>query len=236
MSEIEEGEVFEVAANTKIKGEPRSPVLPQKRRAKKAEVGREDRPYKKLPCKYFIGGCCFKGEECTFSHDVPKNLKTELCKYFLTNCCVKGQDCVYSHDTKKFPCKYLHGTGFCQSGNECRFSHVRLSSDQIPKFIRENDQFLQEVYTTTGRTNLGEFYLNYLKEKTSANPLLYTLPQPMAFIPRNPMFPFFPSPKPPSPDLNTRMKEVGLIKHVEIAPVDFKKFRKTEEVRKRQFT
>lgn len=236
MSDVEEGEVFEVSASTKVKRDHKSPILPQKRRAKKPESGsREDKPYKKLPCKYFIGGCCFKGDDCTFSHDIQKNLKSELCKYFLTNCCVKGADCVYSHDTKKFPCKYLHGTGFCSSGNDCRFSHIRLTPDQIPKFIRENDQFMHEVYTTSGRTNLGEFYLNFLKEKSPA-PMMYQVPAQMAYMPRNPMFPFYPPPKPPSPDLNTRLKEVGLIKNVELAPVDFKKFKRTEEVRKRQFT
>lgn len=43
-------------------------------------------------------------------------LSQSLCKYVLTNTCHRGADCNFSHATHEFPCKYLHGTGYCEKG------------------------------------------------------------------------------------------------------------------------
>jgi hypothetical protein len=39
------------------------------------------------------------------------------------------------------------------------------STDEIMKFILDNEDFLMRLYTDTGHTNLGEYFLNYLREK-----------------------------------------------------------------------
>jgi hypothetical protein len=211
-SDVEEGEVFEEEApsvpsppqpskqNSIPVNKPEDkrnyfPTLPAKRKRT------EPKPIPRKICKYWAAGSCQKGEECTYLHEPRREQKEELCKYFLTNCCVKGSDCIYSHDTKKFPCKYLHGTGYCQAGKDCRFSHVRLTQEQIPKFIRDNEAFLHEVFSTMGYTNLREYYLQYLNEKG------------VPVMPTTQSYPWLITPpKPPSPDLSTRLHSSGIVK------------------------
>lgn len=92
--------------------------------------------------------------------------KDSLCKFFLTQNCHRGADCNFSHSTKDFACKYLHGTGKCDKSNSCIFKHeVMSTTEEIMKFISDNEDFLMKLYSDTGRTNLGEYFLNYLREK-----------------------------------------------------------------------
>ena len=39
------------------------------------------------------------------------------------------------------------------------------STEEIMKFIGDNEDFLIKLYNETGQTNLGDYYLNYLREK-----------------------------------------------------------------------
>jgi hypothetical protein len=39
------------------------------------------------------------------------------------------------------------------------------TTEEIMKFITDNEDFLMKLYSETGRTNLGEYFLNYLREK-----------------------------------------------------------------------
>lgn len=129
------------------------------------------RPIKKtVKCKYWENGACQKGNDCNFLHEGEIHVKNELCKYFLTGCCMRGEICGYSHDTSKFPCKYYHGVGVCNSGDECKFSHVRLSGQEIPKFIKENEVYLTQVQKLKGSTNLGDFFTSYLAQKEFIKP------------------------------------------------------------------
>jgi Zinc finger C-x8-C-x5-C-x3-H type (and similar)/RNA-binding, Nab2-type zinc finger len=144
-SDTEEGEVIE------------TPQLPAKRQREPKE--------KTSKCKYWEQGACQKGKNCKFLHKGEINVKNELCKYFLTGCCMKGTICGYSHDLSKFPCKYYHGIGLCNSGDSCKFSHIRLTPQEIPKFIKDNEAYLIKVQKVKGNTNLGEFFTCYLKQK-----------------------------------------------------------------------
>ena len=72
-------------------------------------------------CQFYLNAACHKGNDCTFSHDVPIEKKTELCKYFLTGNCFKGNDCIFSHNTKDFPCKFFHAVGYCDKGDSCKY-------------------------------------------------------------------------------------------------------------------
>jgi len=121
--------------------------------------------YKKLPCQFYINGACHKGNDCTYSHDIPQNYKTELCKYYLAGTCTKNNDCLYSHETKNFPCKYFHAVGFCEKGDDCRFAHNRLTYEEVKKFIETNEEFLNELLVQTGRTNMNDYFFQYIKEK-----------------------------------------------------------------------
>jgi hypothetical protein len=95
-----------------------------------------------------------------------QGLKTEICKFFLTNNCHRGNDCNFSHNTRDFPCKYLHGSGKCEKATACIFKHDRLSSPQeIEKFMKDNEEFLLKLLKETGRTNLGDYFTNFLREK-----------------------------------------------------------------------
>jgi hypothetical protein len=39
------------------------------------------------------------------------------------------------------------------------------SDEEILKFIEENEEYITDMYKTYGKTNLDEYYLQYLKEK-----------------------------------------------------------------------
>ena len=39
------------------------------------------------------------------------------------------------------------------------------TTEEIMKFISDNEDFLFKLYSETGQTNLGDYYLNYLREK-----------------------------------------------------------------------
>lgn len=59
----------------------------------------------------------------------------------------------------------MHSTGQCKKGDKCEFSHERLEHDQIPLYIKENEDFLDQIYKETGTTNLGQYYLQYKRDK-----------------------------------------------------------------------
>ena len=46
-----------------------------------------------------------------------------------------------------------------------RFSHSRLTEEEVIKFIEQNEEFLSEVHKSIGRTNMDEFYYHYISEK-----------------------------------------------------------------------
>ena len=124
---------------------------------------------KKQICQFYINGACKKGDQCPYSHDVEQIKKNELCKFFLTGHCAKGDKCLYSHNLKEFPCKFFHARGFCENLDNCKFSHDRLTAEQLMDFIKDNESFLFETRQKFGRTNMDEFFDVYLKEKKEKN-------------------------------------------------------------------
>ena len=119
----------------------------------------------KQVCQFYINGACKKGDKCPYSHDAEQIHKKELCKFFLSGKCLKGDKCLYSHDLSEIPCKFYHGLGFCENFQNCPFSHERLDMEGIKEFIKANEDFLRETKNKYGRTNMDEFYNEYLKEK-----------------------------------------------------------------------
>ena len=45
------------------------------------------------------------------------------------------------------------------------------TTEEIMKFISDNEEFLFKLYTDTRQTNLGDYYLNYLREKQNTQRL-----------------------------------------------------------------
>lgn len=89
----------------------------------------------------------------------------------MSNNCQRGEkNCQYSHNTKLFPCKWIHATGKCDKAENCRFSHNILNDREIQKFMRENEDFLEERLNKEGSTNLGIYYLRYREEKKQKEP------------------------------------------------------------------
>ncbi len=46
--------------------------------------------------------------------------------------------------------------------------------DEIKKFMRDNEDFLSEIKKNQGKTNLGEFFEQYLRQKQDQNNLMPT--------------------------------------------------------------
>lgn len=216
-NDIEDGEVLE-EEETEVKLV--KPVDLTYQRIKRPRP--EETKTKRARCKYWPGSC-HKAQDCPYLHEGYQNLKDDLCKYISNDTCLKGDSCVFSHDTKRFPCKYYHGVGLCNSGDNCKFSHIRLTPNFIPKFIRDNESFLQTVQQTRGYTNLGEYYMNYLREKMqTVQPLL---PLPIGINPyAQPLW----IPKPPSPDMSSRLHASGIIKNrsITVPKVDMARLRR----------
>lgn len=40
-----------------------------------------------------------------------------------------------------------------------------LNEQEILKFMEENEEYLQELMKTTGKTNLGDYFLKFLKDR-----------------------------------------------------------------------
>jgi len=87
-----------------------------------------------------------------------------ICKFHLTNTCMKGNNCNFSHDMKSLPCKFFHALGYCDKGNDCSFGHIRFMSEkEVFVFIENNIDFINELNRKIGRTNIDEFYKEYMK-------------------------------------------------------------------------
>lgn len=87
----------------------------------------------------------------------------------MANNCQRGeQHGTYSHQTKRFPCKWIHATGMCDKGENCRFSHNILNSRELQKFMKENNDFLEERILKEGKTNLGVFFIRFREESARA--------------------------------------------------------------------
>ena len=49
------------------------------------------------------------------------------------------------------------------------FSHDPMKTEaEIMKFIADNEDFIQEIFETNGKTNLGIYYLRFKEEKAAA--------------------------------------------------------------------
>jgi hypothetical protein len=187
-NDIEDGEVLET-------GEVPPKVDFNYQRMKRP---REDLKAKRGRCKYWPGSC-HRAQDCPYLHEghfredygnhgkyhQPEFVKPEL----------------LFHYDRRMPCKYFHGTGVCTLGDSCKFSHARLNLNTIPRFIRDNEAFLQELQETQGYTNLGDHYLNYLRNKI----------QPL--LPSPSHFPHIWIPQPPPPDISSRLQASGIIKN-----------------------
>ena len=144
-------------------------VSKKSKKKKKSKSKKNNNSFKsvksKQVCQFYINGACKKGDKCPYSHDTEQIHKKELCKFFLSGKCLKGDKCLYSHDLSEIPCKFYHGLGFCENFQNCPFSHERLDMEGIKEFIKANEDFLRETKNKYGRTNMDEFYNEYLKEK-----------------------------------------------------------------------
>ena len=144
-------------------------VSKKSKKKKKSKSKKNNNSFKsvksKQVCQFYINGACKKGEKCPYSHDAEQIHKKELCKFFLSGKCLKGDKCLYSHELREIPCKFYHGLGFCENFQNCPFSHERLDMEGIKEFIKANEDFLRETKNKYGRTNMDEFYNEYLKEK-----------------------------------------------------------------------
>lgn len=60
--------------------------------------------------------------------------------------------------------------GYCDSGQSCNFSHkIMVTMPEINKFIGSNLDFLKELYSKIGFSNLDPFYFHFLNQNMVKN-------------------------------------------------------------------
>lgn len=211
-NDIEDGEVLETE-------EVASMQKPSDLNYQRMKRPREEPKVKRTRCKYWPGSC-HKAQDCPYLHE--GYFRDDFIKSPLVES-TKSEGFLFAFDNKRQPCKYFHGAGICFSGDSCKFSHVRLTQNIIPKFIRENEAFLQNIQQTQGYTNLGDHYLNYLKEKMQTVPPLLPLPVVISHYAQPSWIP-----KPPSPDISSRLHASGIIKNrsLTVPKVDINKLKR----------
>eukprot|EP01026_Neomeris_dumetosa_P026953 TRINITY_DN21935_c0_g1_i3.p1 TRINITY_DN21935_c0_g1~~TRINITY_DN21935_c0_g1_i3.p1 ORF type:complete len:283 (+),score=61.81 TRINITY_DN21935_c0_g1_i3:109-957(+) len=50
----------------------------------------------KVPCRYFLNGCCKNGDTCRFAHDWSLEANM-ICRYYQAGNCIYGDKCRYDH-------------------------------------------------------------------------------------------------------------------------------------------
>jgi len=104
---------------SKDKEEPKRPKTTPKKFSSSLKV---------LPCKQFhLYGRC-KGERCLYSHE-PLNGTVKLWGEDADQTTV--QSFVSNFQEKKLPCKYFHLNSMCYNGSSCKYSHEKLSSEEL---------------------------------------------------------------------------------------------------------
>merc|ERR1712048_570407 len=70
----------------------------QKENLKKKEE--RDKINKTIPCNNILRfGKCDNGDDCSYSHDCERQKVLELCKYYVSGCCLKGDECHFLHES-----------------------------------------------------------------------------------------------------------------------------------------
>jgi len=89
------------------------------------EVPADDRgAYRSRPCKWFLKGNCFHGDQCSYSHDFH---------------------------TVRTPCHFFrNGTGHCIAGEQCRFSHEIVSEEDSYYDPNDRPETTQSHYASHG--------------------------------------------------------------------------------------
>lgn len=64
-----------------------------------------------------------------------------------------------------------------QHQQKCRFSHQQFANEnQINKWIEENEDYIKAEHAKMGKTNIDQYYFNYLKRKQQQNPSITSTP------------------------------------------------------------
>ena len=92
-----------------------------------------------------------------------------ICKQFIKDKCHK-EHCQYIHDKSLYPCMSLYGIGYCEKGPNCEFSHEPfLTERDIEEFIKDNEQFLIDIYKSRRETTLGYYFIKHLTKMKEIN-------------------------------------------------------------------
>ena len=60
--------------------------------------------------------------------------------------------------------------GFCEYGTKCPYNHESFENDQeLNDFIKMNYEFLKEMEKKNGKTCLGNYLVEYTKQKEKQN-------------------------------------------------------------------
>lgn len=117
------------------------------------------RNYKTKDCQFYLRGICRRGEDCTFSHDMPLVKSKVICKFFLTENCHKGSECFYSHELSNYPCRHLNIWGNCKKRSNCTFSHEVFENEEaLIEWIKENKKEISDAFKRGLSTDIVEFY------------------------------------------------------------------------------
>mmetsp|Transcript_35550 Transcript_35550/g.83034 ORF Transcript_35550/g.83034 Transcript_35550/m.83034 type:complete len:369 (-) Transcript_35550:244-1350(-) len=114
-------------------------------------------------CKFFLAGCCSRGEACNFAHAVddlkqfPDFSKTRLCEPFMkSGTCEQGATCKFAHSRDELRPSYISSAKSKRAATGAASSQVPQEPAQVPATVgQEGDQPVSQLQSLMPATKAG---------------------------------------------------------------------------------
>lgn len=114
-------------------------------------------------CKFFLAGCCSRGETCNFAHSVddlkqfPDFSKTRLCEPFMkSGTCEQGVNCKFAHSRDELRPSYISSAKSKRAATGAASSQVPQEPVQVPATAgQEGEQPASQLQSLMPATKAG---------------------------------------------------------------------------------